>query len=97
MFTGFNEPKENWSKLPNEFVDALPMIETIGEMKVILYILRHTWGFHDDEKKITLDEFAILPHSDTAKFVKILSDNGIKTIRKKAKNKTVYPDDGIVI
>jgi hypothetical protein len=46
---------------------------------------------------INLDEFAILPHSDTIKFLKILSDNGIKTIRKKAKHKTVYPDDGIII
>ena len=57
MFNGFKQPKENWSKLPNELIDALSIIETIGELKVILYILRHTWGYHDSEKKITLDEF----------------------------------------
>jgi len=26
-------------------------------MKVILYILRHTWGYHDDCKRISVDEF----------------------------------------
>lgn len=57
MFPGFDIPKENWSKLPHDFINALPLIETIGEMKVILYILRHTWGFQDESKKITVDEF----------------------------------------
>jgi DNA-binding MarR family transcriptional regulator len=56
-FAGFRPPTENWSKLPHEFIDVLPQVETIGEMKVILYILRHTWGFQDTEKKITVDEF----------------------------------------
>ena len=46
---------------------------------------------------INLDEFAILPHSDTMKFINVLSDNGIKTIRTKVKSKISYPDDGIVI
>lgn len=57
MFPGFDIPEENWSKLPHDFINALPLIETIGEMKVILYILRHTWGFQDESKKITVDEF----------------------------------------
>ena len=56
-FCGFEEPKENWSKLPHDLIAALPLVDTVGEMKVILYILRHTWGYHDTEKKITLDEF----------------------------------------
>lgn len=60
-FTGFVNPKENWSKLPHDLIDALPMVETIGEMKVILYVLRHTWGFQefgdDVKKRITFDEF----------------------------------------
>ncbi|OGC90207.1 MAG: hypothetical protein A2W25_15495 [candidate division Zixibacteria bacterium RBG_16_53_22] len=58
MFQGFNEPKENWSKLPHEFINALPLVSSESELKVILYILRHTWGYGDSEKKITLDEFA---------------------------------------
>ena len=57
-FPGFDVPHENWSKLPHAFIDALNMVETVGELKTILYILRHTWGYHDDQKKITLDEFA---------------------------------------
>ncbi len=57
-FTGFLDPRENWSKLPHQFIEALPLVETLGELKCILYILRHTWGFHDDDKKITIDEFS---------------------------------------
>lgn len=56
-FNGFNEPAENWSKLPHQFIDILSDIETIGEMKVLIYTLRHTWGYRDEYKKITLDEF----------------------------------------
>jgi hypothetical protein len=58
-FAGFELPQENWSKLPHAFIEALPLVETIGEMKVILYILRHTWGYQEfgEGKKITLDEF----------------------------------------
>jgi DNA-binding PadR family transcriptional regulator len=56
-FQGFGNPQENWSKLPHQLIEALPQIETVGEMKVIIYTLRHTWGYHDDYKKITLDEF----------------------------------------
>jgi hypothetical protein len=56
-FKGFATPKENWSKLPHEMIEAMPFVETVGELKVILYILRHTWGFQDEDKKITLDEF----------------------------------------
>jgi len=57
MFDGFNEPLENWSKLPHKLIEALPLIDSLAEMKVILYILRHTWGYHDSEKRITNDEF----------------------------------------
>lgn len=57
-FLGFHEPTENWSKLPNELITQFSRIETLAELKVILYILRHTWGYGDDDpKKITMDEF----------------------------------------
>lgn len=58
IFDGFDDPKQNWCKLPHSFIEGLPLIETVSEFKVIMYILRHTWGYHDDEKRITLDEFA---------------------------------------
>jgi hypothetical protein len=73
MFEGFDEPRANWSKLPHSFIDALPYVETVGELKVILYILRHTWGFQDDYKKLTLDEFENgRKRRDSSRF-----DNGI--------------------
>jgi hypothetical protein len=45
--------------LPNGLIDALPLIESLGELKVILYVLRHTWGYQEYQlpKRITLDEF----------------------------------------
>lgn len=57
-FQGFGTPEENWSKLPHTLIAALSLIETVSELKVILYILRHTWGYHETEKRISLDEFA---------------------------------------
>jgi hypothetical protein len=56
-FAGFAPPIENWSKLPHQLIDALPFMGSEAEVKVILYILRHTWGFQDADKRITLDEF----------------------------------------
>jgi len=58
-FEGFEPPSENWSKLPHAMINNLCIVETLAEMKVILYVLRHTWGFQefDELKRITLDEF----------------------------------------
>lgn len=57
-FTGFVLPRQNWSKLPNQMIEWLPLITSEAELKVILYILRHTWGYHDSEKRIATSEFA---------------------------------------
>jgi hypothetical protein len=57
VFRGFIKPTSNFSKLPHQLIDLLPCIETVGELKVILYVLRHTWGYQDDSKRITVDEF----------------------------------------
>lgn len=56
-FPGFYEPQSNYSKLPHQLINALVEINSIAELKVVLYILRHTWGFRDTHKRITLDEF----------------------------------------
>lgn len=58
-FDGFGEPFENWSKLPHTMIDALPLVSSLSELKVILYVLRHTWGYkeYDSAKHITMDEF----------------------------------------
>ncbi len=58
-FPGFSFPYEHWSKLPNALVDQFLRISTVAELKVLIYVLRHTWGFqeYDRGKRITLDEF----------------------------------------
>lgn len=58
-FGGFAPPTSNFSLLPHALIDALPLFDTEAELKVVLYILRHTWGFQefDTPKRITLDEF----------------------------------------
>lgn len=56
-FQGFDGPKQNWSRLPHQLIEELPKIDSLAEMKVILYILRHTWGYGDESKRITVDEF----------------------------------------
>ena len=58
-FDGFGNEETNWSKLPHKFIDILPQISTKAELALLLYILRHTWGFQefDQPKVITLDEF----------------------------------------
>jgi hypothetical protein len=57
-FTGFGDPTQNWSRLPHTFIDHLHLMTSEAEIKVVLYTLRHTWGYGDEEKKITIDEFA---------------------------------------
>jgi hypothetical protein len=58
-FPGFDIPRQNWSKLPHAMIEQLPNVTSLAEMKVILYILRHTWGYQEfnQAKRITLDEF----------------------------------------
>lgn len=75
VFPGFYDPRlyNGWTKMPHELIDeALCKIDSITELKIILYILRNTWGYkekkkneegedegkeYDIYKKITTDEF----------------------------------------
>lgn len=59
VFGGFEQPTENYSKLPHQMIAALPRVTSLAELKVILYILRHTWGYQQYEKprRISMDEF----------------------------------------
>lgn len=58
-FDGFDIPRQNYSKLPHDLIFALPEIETVAELKVIIYTLRHTWGYaeYGKPKRITVDEY----------------------------------------
>jgi hypothetical protein len=60
QFDGFEYPDQNWSKLPHQLSDELLAdIETVAELKVVIYLLRHTWGYQEFGifKHITVDEF----------------------------------------
>lgn len=58
QFTGFADPSENWFKMPLAIIPMQPDLKG-SVLHVVIYIIRHTWGFHEYEegKKITLDEF----------------------------------------
>lgn len=58
-FAGFQPPQENWSRLPHQLIASLPTFSSLAELKVVLYVLRHTWGYQefDDGRRISLDEF----------------------------------------
>ena len=45
--------------MPNTWTDITAEIDNIAELKVVEYILRHTWGYQEYgvKKHITIDEF----------------------------------------
>ena len=59
QFPGFDRPTENWFRMPNYWTDITADINNIAELKVVEYILRHTWGYQEYgiKKRITIDEF----------------------------------------
>ncbi len=59
-FEGFTQEDVNkYFCMPNMAIDIIAEIDSLAELKVVLYIMRHTWGFHEYEgnKRITVDEF----------------------------------------
>jgi hypothetical protein len=58
-FVGFERPTSNFFRMPNEWTDITAEIRNLAELKVVEYILRHTWGYqeYDVKKHITIDEF----------------------------------------
>ncbi len=58
-FAGFAPPTRNYFMMPNEWTDITAGIESLAELKVVEYVLRHTWGFHEFGicKTISIDEF----------------------------------------
>lgn len=59
-FSGFERPESNYFKMPNDWIDLTAEISNVAELKVVQYILRHTWGYqeYDIKKHITIDEFS---------------------------------------
>src|SRR5215217_7402692 len=58
-FSGFDRPESNYFRMPNSWTDITAEIDNIAELKVVEYILRHTWGYQEYGLKnhITIDEF----------------------------------------
>lgn len=58
-FRGFDLPRQNWFKMPNDWTDITAGITSLAELKVIEYVLKHTWGYQEYglTKRITIDEF----------------------------------------
>jgi hypothetical protein len=58
-FEGFEAPRSNFFRLPNNWTDLTASMSSIAELKVVEYVLRHTWGFQEFgiKKRITTDEF----------------------------------------
>src|SRR5450756_2468211 len=58
-FAGFERPESNWFKMPTTWTDITASIDNLAELKVVEYILRHTWGYQEYElkKHITIEEF----------------------------------------
>src|ERR671927_587301 len=58
-FLGFDRPESNFFRMPNTWTDITAEIDSIAELKVVEYILRHTWGYQEYglKKHITIDEF----------------------------------------
>jgi DNA-binding PadR family transcriptional regulator len=58
-FTGFAKPEANFFRLPNDWTDIAAAISSLAELKLVLYVLKHTWGYSEFDmvKKITTDEF----------------------------------------
>jgi hypothetical protein len=58
-FQGFVVPEQNWFRLPNEWTNITSGIKSLAELKVIEYVLRHTWGFQEYgiAKQISASEF----------------------------------------
>ena len=59
QFSGFERPEANYFRMPNNWTDITAGISSIAELKVVEYILRHTWGYQEYgiKKHITIDEF----------------------------------------
>src|SRR2546425_2214417 len=59
LFAGFSKPEANFFRLPNEWTDITAQITSLAEMKLVEYVLKHTWGYSEFDmvKKITTDEF----------------------------------------
>lgn len=59
--TYYDRLRDTFTAVPNKFFKVdLPIIETIGEMKVILYVFRKTFGFHKQRESFSFTHDEII-------------------------------------
>jgi len=58
-FEGFTPPVDDYFRMPNEWINICAKMDSLSELKIIQYVLRHTWGYQgfSGARKITIDEF----------------------------------------
>ena len=59
QFSGFDIPRQNWFKMPNVWTDITADITSLAELKIVEYVLKHSWGYQEYglKKRISIDEF----------------------------------------
>lgn len=59
QFEGFSIPEQNWFRMPNDWTNITAGMKSLAELKVVEYVLRHTWGYHEYgiAKRISINEF----------------------------------------
>ena len=50
-------PDDHYTKVPNVFFDDILKHLNMGEVKVYLYLARHTFGYQKDVDKVSLSQF----------------------------------------
>jgi hypothetical protein len=88
-FEGFVPPEKNFFHMPNIWTDISADIDSLAEIKIIEYVIRHTWGYQEYgiTKTITNDEFQFgRKRSDGSRIDKGtgLSDRSVKDGIKRA-------------
>lgn len=58
-FDGFEKPDQNWFQLPKSWATVTRVITSIAELKVVEYVLLHTWSQHEHgaSRRISINEF----------------------------------------
>lgn len=60
-FSGFSVPEQNWFKMPSDWTNITAQMSSLAEIKVVEYVLKHTWGYQEygGKKRITNEEFML--------------------------------------
>lgn len=58
-FPGFPRPRANHFPMPDIWIDICAYIDNMAELKVVQYVLRHTWAAYEYDvvRRITVKEF----------------------------------------